>query len=144
VAKFSIVIPPEVTREIVLAPTFDPPPAVRLGGVAIVKSARANAQRNANRPIERRKLQKPDRDADFLFIDQTSDERMILVLCESPNQRISPTYYVGAAAELARRWRMSPVAVRTCRGQRPRLEPITVFITGLGADAAWGEALATA
>ena len=56
VAKFSMVIPLGVTRANVLAPTLNPPSAVRLDGVAIVKSARESPDRDANRAIEVRKL----------------------------------------------------------------------------------------
>jgi hypothetical protein len=72
-------------------------------------------------------------------MDRISVERMILVLFENPSQRILPTYYVAATAELARCDGCRRVAVYTRRGQRSRLQPITISITGAGAasDGAW-------
>jgi hypothetical protein len=78
-----------VTRADVLASALDVPPDVRLDGVAIVKKATESPQRQANRPIKVRELLKPDRHAEFFFMDRISDERLILVLFGNARQRIS-------------------------------------------------------
>ena len=65
---------------------------------------------------------------------------MILVLFENPSQRILPIYHVAAKAELARRGECQQCARP---GVNARVTTDHHSITGSGADAAWGAALAT-
>jgi hypothetical protein len=67
-----------------------------LVGFAVMSSATKTPAMKVSKPIEARRLKEAECEAHFFFMDQVSDERVILVLFKNARQQISAALPVSS------------------------------------------------